>query len=285
MTEYSLSSWRTTCCRSTLPTLAGTVVAFVALNSLLLTLSRVRSVENSFVAYVMLGMAIVQPILFGMWTALATGPVLQQLMAVAPCVMLSLVIPMHFSPDKDRLLQRDFLAVASATWSIFAASLLLFSIFRFCRFRIRHTAIQPDHSTSNFHFGIKHLLVLMTAYAAALGFTAGLTFRPEPETTFPNFFGPNFVFFIAFFWGGLLSAAALPTSAIPLAILHEYPSRPAIQLAIAFWLIVTLALGLFLYGEEGPIVFAVVLLAQLGAAITGTLTALALRRAGVRLVR
>jgi hypothetical protein len=154
---------------------------------------------------------------------------------------------------------------------------------RFTNFRIR-AANEPSTSISPaFKFSIKYLLVLITIYSVVLGMTSQLQFQTNPSSSV--FFGPAFFIEIVVFGGAVVSAALLPTTAIPLSILYGSVTRSAVAKLFIFWAVVTGTVVLFTLDMDDPSVLGFLLLAQFGSAIAGALAALLLRRAGLKLVQ
>ena len=88
------------------------------------------------------------------------------------------------------------------------------------------------------------------------------------------------------FGGSLAAVGLLPTLAVPLAILHGQPSSRAIKWVAVLWLVITIAITIFTIDQENPfVIFGALLAAQFAAVVVGALTALFLRRFGLRLIR
>jgi hypothetical protein len=133
-------------------------------------------------------------------------------------------------------------------------------------------------------FSLKYLFALITICAITIGLATQLKFRTKPPSGFN--FGPDFFIAILLIGGAAITAAILPTTAIPLAILHGSPTPRLLKWAACIWAAFTGAIFVALFDiDDASSTLTVVLLAQLGAALAGALTAWPLRIAGLRLVR
>jgi hypothetical protein len=266
--------------------LAGSVVAFALVNSLATWFE--NRVEEGYWSYVMMGVLVSQPTLFGVWTALGAGSILTRVPIAIPCLILLFVAPGYVPPTFADVRRVEFIQIVLAGLAIYTATLLLLLVFRrFTGFRIQLHSTQPADDRSGITFSMQYLLALITAYAVALGLAAQLKFDTTPQQ--PNLlFGPNFFISILVFGGSILFAAVLPTLFVPLSILHGHSTRRAVISAIGFWVAVTFSIMIIVIAMEGGglrSTFEYLGFVQLGAILAGALAALALRFAGLRLVR
>jgi hypothetical protein len=262
---------------------AGVVVAFAVLNALTTWIS--QSVTNEIAGFMMLGAAIIQPMLLGVWTALGSGSILMRATMALPCVLLVIVVPGYVPPYFSDLQRREFVTIALACIAIYVISLIVFLIFRrLTRLRLQSHVSGDSPDKPGIRFSVKFLLAVTTIYAVCLGLATRLTFQSKPPP--PSFlFGPDFFIFVVWFGGAILAAAVLPTIAVPLAILHGRPTRRASIIATSIWAVVTLVLFVVLFDDGPTEAIGVPLLTQTGAILTGMITALALRYFGLRVIR
>jgi hypothetical protein len=264
--------------------LLAVVIAFTATNSLMNWLARWVDGEN--IGFFMFGIAVAGLMQVAVWTALGAGPIIKRLAATIPCVLLLIALPSQFTQNSNRLERWEFLYFAIATYGIFIITLLVFLIFRrFTRFRLQTTK-NASHEPAGLQFSTKYLLALITLYAAAIGLAASLRFdEPSPDAFARSLFGPNFFIAVLLVGGGALMIAALPTLAVPLAILRGTISQVAIAWTAFLWISFVAGLVVLLKEEPPPEPLGTVLSAQAGATLAGAITAALLRRAGLRLTR
>jgi hypothetical protein len=267
--------------------LAGVVVVFALLNSIASLASWIwPDIYGDLLSIIAVAVLVFQPMMFGVWTALGAGSILTRLPIAVPCLMLLFIAPGYVPAYFADVRRKEFVVAVLVGFAIYAATLILFLVFRwFTGFRIQPRASQPSIEKAGISYSVKYLWALITVYAVALGLTTQLKFQAAQPP--PNFiFGPDFFISILVLGGAIISAAALPTLAIPLAILHGRPSRRAVLSSIAFWIVVTLSAFVTLNDKNQPLeTLGALLLAQFGAALAGALTALPLRVAGLQLVR
>jgi hypothetical protein len=243
---------------------------------------------SDWVEVAFIGMLVFQPIAMGMWTALASGLTLLNATLAVPCLM-ALIVATGFDRNGYADIQRsEFIIFAVTGFVIFALAMLLFLAVR----RRTQLRIEPHHGAffpiaPGFHFGIRFLLTLTTLCAIVLAILVRLNFQTEPRPQTFLVFGPDFFIRIFAVAGTILSAAVLPTMAVPLFILYGRASKRALRNAIVFGALATLlVVGVCGALEDNLLdAFKGVLLVQLGATIAGTISGLALRWGGFRLVR
>jgi hypothetical protein len=265
-------------------TLAGVVLAYAVLNFFILLIWPDNAWDVA--EAVVFGGMVFQPISFGLWTALGAGSILTRLPLSVPCLMFLFVVPGYVPDNYADTQQRDFIATVAAGFVMYAATVILFLIFRrFTGFRIERPRPESPHGASGVKFGIKYLFALLTIFAVVLGLATQLKLQTTP--TPPNFFfGPNFYIEILAIIGSAIYTAVLPTLVVPLSILHGRLTRSALLWSLAIWLVFMTSLVVILF-DSGDVLEAIgfMLLAQLGAVMLGAATAFPLRVFGLRLIR
>jgi hypothetical protein len=230
-----------------------------------------------------------EPIAFGVWTAIGAGSILKRLPLAAGCLMLVFVAPGVVPAAFADLRQHEYTVGIATGFGVFAATTVLFLIFRrFTGFRIIPTTVQTPAENTGLKFSIKELLGLITLYAVVLGLVSQLVFQTKPDPNGLMFLGPDFFIRMFLFGGSIVSAAVLPTLAVPLSILHGRPARRAIAMMPVFWVVATLPVALLVLSadiDDYSEFLGALLLVQLSAVTIGALVAIALRSAGLRLVR
>lgn len=229
------------------------------------------------------GAFVIQPILLGVWTALGRGSLLTRFPMAVPCPLLWMIVP-RFTPDAfSRVRPYEFQSFVGAAYETFVVTTLLFLLWRrFTKCRILPQSASNTPSTG-VRFSMTWMLLLMTACAVALGTTSHIEF----DNATPAFFGPSLFVWIVLISYTALSAAILPTTAIPLIMLYGRPSRTVVIWCVMFWLVVVVAFCL-IFKDEGnskgePL--GTILLGQLGAIVVGAVSALVLRWGGLRLIK
>jgi hypothetical protein len=226
-----------------------------------------------------------EPIAFGVWTALGAGSILKHLPVAVPCLMLLFVAPGYVPNAFADLRQTEFTMAVAMGFAVYAATTLLFLIFRrFTGFRISPSINQAPSDNARIKFGIKDLLALITLYSIVLGLSTQLKFDTKPATN-TWILGPDFYIAVILYGGSTLAGAILPTVIVPLSILHGRPSRRAVYSVTALWAAIVLAIALLFDGNPKIELAMFVVFTQLIAATIGAFVAIALRCAGLRLVR
>lgn len=241
--------------------------------------------SDSVKEFLLFGAMDAQPLLFGMWTALAAGSVLTRIPMAVSCLMLLFVVPGYVPAAFADLQQREFVAAILAGMAVYAVAVFLFVLFRrFTGFQIQSVTSNSSND-SRVRFSTRYLLILITVVAVVLGLSTQMQFQQKAPSW--SFLGPNFFVVVITYGTAILTGAVVPMLAVPLAILHGHPSRRAILWAIAFWAIVILLFFAFIIiGQGNPVDdLAAVLLAQVGASLIGAVAAVSLRVVGMRLVR
>jgi hypothetical protein len=230
-----------------------------------------------------------EPMAFGVWTALGAGSILKRLPVAAACLMLVFVAPSFVPAAFADLSQSEYTVGVATGFGVFAATIVLFLIFRrFTGFRIIPTTVQKSADSAGLKFSIKELLGLITLYAVVLGLVSQLVFQTKPDPNGSIFLGPDCFIRMFLFGGSIVSTAVLPTLTVPLSILHGRPTRRAIALMPVVWVVATLPVALLVLTadvDDYSEFLGALLLVQLTAATVGALVAIALRSAGLRLVR
>jgi hypothetical protein len=263
--------------------LAGVVLAYAAINSFIAFIWPDGAWDA--VEALLIGGMVLEPMMFGLWTALGAGSILTRLSLAVPCLLFVFVAPGYVPANFADTQRSDFIATVLTGFAMYAVTLALFLIFRrFTRFRIQRPERDHPNGTSGIHFSMKYLFAVITIFAIALGFTTQLKFQTQPPP--PSLFGPDFFLRILVIGGAVIYAALLPTLVVPLSILHGRPSRSAVLWPLALWLLLMASL-VFVLIDAGDVWSTVgfVLLAQLGACILGAATALPLRVCGLRMTR
>lgn len=264
--------------------LAGVVVAYAVINAGVLLI--LPDNPEDWAEAIMIGGTVFQPTIFGLWTALGAGSILTRLPMAAASLMLLFVVPGYIPANFADTQRKDFIATVLAGFTIYAATVVLFLIFRwFTGFRIHRPHREAPTSSARVKFSIKYLLALTTIFAVVLGLTAQLKFQTTPPP--PSFIlGPNFFIEILVVMSSVIYAAVLPTIAVPLSILHGHPTRSAMLWPVAIWIVFMTSL-VFVFIDDGDLVNTIgfMLLAQLGAIVLGALTSFPLRYCGLRLTR
>lgn len=264
--------------------LACIVAAFAIVNSISQLVFSNK--WNDFGFVICLGIWVFEPLSIGMWTALGSGSIFTRLPIAVPSLMLLFIAPGYVPSAFAEVQQGDFIFVVLVGFVVYANAVIVSVLFQKCaRFQIQSSArrIPGDLAV---RYSTKYLLVLLTLVGVVLGLGMQLKFE-RSDSLWGKFGTANDFLQGLIFTTPLLTTAVLPTLAIPLAILHDRPSRLAIALATVFRAIDILlfcALSMIELGEPlgnlGP-----ALLAQVGASLTGAAAAVSLRVAGVRLVR
>jgi hypothetical protein len=284
MTIADASSIRPTSRDRTTWTLIGVVITYALLNSVASWLGSERM--NDALQTIASGALVFQPIIFAGWTALGAGSVLMRFAVAAPSLLLVFVAPTYVATLVRDVRKDEFVVAVLVGFAIYGVFLVIFWIMRrFTGSRIQSLSSALSGESARFTFSIKSLLTLMTLCALALGLVTTLQFQTSPRPG-SLIFGPDFYIRVTVMVGAILSAAVLPTVAVPLAILYGRPSRRAATIAITIWAMVLLAAAVV--ASEGTDVtgsLEFVALAQAGATLLGALTAIALRWAGWRLIR
>jgi hypothetical protein len=268
------------------PSLAlfGVVAAYAAFNVITSLLWPKPDDEIAVLLIAIIGVFVLQPMIIGVWLALGSGSWLTRLPIAVPCFLLLLLAPAIFSRDGVDIARDEFIVTVLAGLGILVATSLIFSCIRwFTRFRIASDRRQTP-GNQKAQFNIRYLLILTALCAVVLGILSQIKFQADPPRGFLS--GLDFFVVIVVFGGSVVATALLPTLSIPLFILHGQPSRRAIQIAFAAWIVISGLLIIFLVDQEDPlVVLQSGLIAQSSAALAGALTALFLRWAGVRLVK
>jgi hypothetical protein len=266
--------------------LIGVVVFFFAFNA---ATARFLSggPNDQWLEAIYLGAIVFQPIALGMWAALAGSSMLINVSLALPCLML-LIVATGLDRNVYTDVQRsEFFYFALTGITVFAVAALVFGVVAgLARLRIVSDDKLPQAAAPRLRFSIKYLLVLTTLFALVLAIVTQLSFQTEPPP--PNWiFGPGFFIYILAVGGSTLTAAILPTMSLPLIILYGRATRGVLWIATTVWagvpFLVALIWGAF--EDEWPDILLFLLLVQLGAAIAGAMSAVALRFGGFRLVR
>jgi hypothetical protein len=266
-------------------TLLAIVVALAIVDSIVLWCWPESAPGVSGIAYH--SFVVVQPVLFGVWTALGPGSIVSRLPMAVACLVLLWVVPSGIPDNSEDFTKFYFLIASLAGLAVYLATTILFLIFRrFTRFRLLSAAGKASPPVRHLRFSTRYILLLMTILAVDLGMAFNLKFQAEPPRG-NNFFGPGLFIWILFMGAALLTAMILPTLVIPLSILHGQPSRRAIGWSLVLWGVVMVSLEIIVFDGNFSLETLVnQLMGQFVAVVTATLIAVLLRYcAGVRLVR
>ncbi len=232
----------------------------------------------------------VEPILLGMWTALASGSVVKRLPLVIPSLLLLCVSPGLSKTFLSHIDRNEFLAGVICEFAVFLISVLVFlGVHLLTRLQFRVPVSESASIGSHIRFDMKYLLTTMTLCAVLFAVMSQLHFRNHLLGRF--LFGPGIYIYATAVSVTIVSVVVSPTIAFPLFVLRDKISERALLLAIAYWLVVTtcfVGLAAFYQGRESepkPEVLLLVPLLQFGAAIVGIVIAIAMRLFGFRLVR
>ena len=265
-------------------TLLGIVVALATINSIILLAWPENESDAALAFY--FGYMICQPVLFGVWTALHTGSMFTRLPIAVASLILLWVTPGILPANFEKFEKYELLSIGVAELALYLIALILFLIFRrISGFRLRSESEETAPPAQPFQFSTRYILCLMTICAMDLGMAFNLTFQspPDPGTTIV---GPKFFMEIWFFGAAILGVAILPTMAVPLFILQGRPSQRAIIGSLLFWAVVLSSPVVLFIDQSGPgESFLILFLVQLASTIVGAIIAIALRLAGLRLVR
>lgn len=267
--------------------LASVFAGFAVMNSIVAWLwpDSDRALGNW--ALPLYGAFVAEPVLIGVWAALAAGSLILRLAISAPCLLL-LILTTGTTPGAfSHVRSYEFVSFALAGFAIAAASMVVFLIWRrFSGLRIVPLANASTARSPQLKYSMAYLMTLMTVYAIALGVTSHLRFDTSPP---PLIFGRDFFISVVIYSGTLVGVVVLTTAAVPLMVLHGRPKFRSIVWSLVPWLVITGIVELFLAQlEEGDSLFARVaalLLIQLGAVVLGIASACALRWGGLRLVK
>jgi hypothetical protein len=263
--------------------LAASVFGFAILNTLIpWTVPHIGAREE--LQSIVIGLFGIEPMLFAIWAAF--GP--QRAIIRIPLIVLSLILVV-VAPGLDassfKSVERfEFVMLLVAALALFTTTTLILLIPRhFIGWRIERLGEDPESSDGPLQFDTKHLMVLVTLCALALGITFNLKFAPHDP---PGLFsGPSFIVFIMAFGSSIIFLLHLPTLAIPIGILMDRPSNTFYLQTLALWFLITLGVGLFWMSQGGMEAAQFPPLIQLGGALVGVAAALPLRWAGLRLVK
>jgi hypothetical protein len=226
-----------------------------------------------------LAFLVFQPAILGAWAALADGSPIMRLSIALPCVAVLLALAI-VDEYPIRFIHRDFAPVIAAGLTVCLMSFALFKAFRrFTGFRLQWGPIPSPSNAHNYQFGLKYMLIVITFVAITLGFMGRAVYYRMVHGGVTDF-EPDVIVLVLFVAGLVFVGAILPTSSIPLIILHGWPSNRAILISLTLYLVVTLPL-LALFHRDMQAVF----ISQLGSLFAGALTALPLSLVGLRLVR
>ena len=262
------------------------IVGYIAFNTIAFFVLNAQRHESESLLTFVIGAFVFEAISSGIWLAMGGGAFVTRF----PFVLVSFCIVSTAvglaANGIERMARIDFIATTLSAGMIVSLSFLVFMIVRriFGR-RIVAQNSRDGADRGGVRFSMSYLLTLTTVVAIALGVVSQLKFKnPEPR----QYFGPGFVIYITLIGGLMVSGVVLPTAVVPLFLLQGHASKRAIGFAIGFWFAVTCSASLYWSLAESqtfPEVFLAILLAQLGAALIGASTAVALWLAGYRLER
>jgi hypothetical protein len=239
--------------------------------------------DGSWLAPVIPGVWVMEPMLYGAWTAIGPGFFVTRLPLVAMCLMLSIAALGFAAATYADLERYEFVTLLVAGVAIYALATGMLLVVRWLvGLRIDDKQLRIVRKLP-IQFSIAYLLILTTVVAIMVALFSSTTFsEPRPQLFS---FGPGFFIEIIAFGSSCCCAALLPVLAAALLVMRAERSKNGMLLVGATWLITTVILmfiAVRMGGEwDWDVVF--VPFVQMGGAAFAAFAAFLARAAGYRL--
>lgn len=236
-----------------------------------------RERADDFPTFVLIGVFLVQPVLFATWTAMGPPPAIKRI----PFSAAGFILLMFASNFRRSRIGLEFLMMPAA---LFAAALVVMLFLHVVtRWRVKNTRRIEGPTSATYQFSIKYLLVLTAVCAVVLGIGRAMALAWD----WPNHPGwREFGGFVVRIW--IIFLALIPAIAVPSVALAPRPTfRIILGTILASGILSLIAIETIILVDNPPRgdVAPQVLLIQLGAVLAGLVSALILRFAGYRLAR
>jgi hypothetical protein len=267
-------------------TLIGVVATFAVANSVISFITTDTQPESMIRDAIAYALVVLEPIMFGIWTALGYGSIFKRLFITIPCLLLLSLVPGYIPDAFSDVTRSEFIMMMLVGFAIYATAIGVFFVFhKFTGFRILQIGDGSMTSEPTLRFSIRDLIAITTLWAVVLGLTVQLKFQTIVEQS-TLLFGPNLFMEVLIYGSASLSLWALPTLAIPLFILHGKPGRLAVLITVLCWVTVAMTM-VALQNTPGHFfeTVGVVLGFQMVATAIGAAVATLLRYGGFRLTR
>jgi hypothetical protein len=224
------------------------------------------------------GVWLAQPILLGTWAAIGPPPAIKRLpLTMVALFFLAIITSIHFYTGSfhSRLSEAMFIMAGL----FLGSAILVWVVGRRVNWQIESHAATSEVATNQ--FSLRFLIGLMTI----IGITLALARLLGASNSTNAALGANLIRLTRAI--GVILLATLPFIAVPVLMLSRQPTVRIICLLIIAWLIATLSAGQIIATFD-RVQFRDVTLDlfgfQLGGAVAGAITAMALRKGGYRVV-